>query len=167
MGRSDNKVTGGSVGVGSVQEDINDEEHQRLVNEAKLVLLEMDSVAVTVPLRPPTKKMKKRKELDALAPPRAISRRSSSGKRSSQVNNRWVFQWSSHGSVFFLAIRRNQFKKNNSKHFFWRFLPIFSFVKDEVLEGFLIFTTSRKFYVDLNFVVSKKGHTIQRVLFSI
>lgn len=44
----------------------------------------MDSVAVTVPLRQPTKKMKKRKELDALAPAHAISRRSS-GKRSSQV----------------------------------------------------------------------------------
>ncbi|XP_018402572.1 PREDICTED: uncharacterized protein LOC108779619 isoform X3 [Cyphomyrmex costatus] len=43
----------------------------------------MDSVAVTVPLRQPTKKMKKRKELDALAPAHAISRRSS-GKRSSQ-----------------------------------------------------------------------------------
>ncbi|XP_003424771.1 uncharacterized protein LOC100680350 isoform X1 [Nasonia vitripennis] len=43
----------------------------------------MDSVAVTVPLRPPAKKMKKRKELDALAPPHAVSRRSS-GKRSSQ-----------------------------------------------------------------------------------
>lgn len=51
-----------------------------------LVLLEMDSVAVTVPLRQPTKKMKKRKELDALAPAHAISRRSS-GKRSSQVIN--------------------------------------------------------------------------------
>lgn len=49
-----------------------------------VVLLEMDSVAVTVPLRQPTKKMKKRKELDALAPAHAISRRSS-GKRSSQV----------------------------------------------------------------------------------
>lgn len=44
----------------------------------------MDSVTVTVPLRQPTKKMKKRKELDALAPAHAISRRSS-GKRSSQV----------------------------------------------------------------------------------
>ncbi|KAF3426554.1 hypothetical protein E2986_07533 [Frieseomelitta varia] len=44
----------------------------------------MDSVAVTVPLRQPTKKMKKRKELDALAPPHTVSRRSS-GKRSSQV----------------------------------------------------------------------------------
>ncbi|XP_046436456.1 myosin type-2 heavy chain 1 isoform X1 [Neodiprion fabricii] len=44
----------------------------------------MDSVAVTVPLRPPTKKMKKRKELDALAAPHAITRRNS-GKRSSQV----------------------------------------------------------------------------------
>ncbi|XP_018052661.1 PREDICTED: uncharacterized protein LOC108690072 isoform X2 [Atta colombica] len=43
----------------------------------------MDSVAVTVPLRQPTKKMKKRKELDALAPAHAISRRNS-GKRSSQ-----------------------------------------------------------------------------------
>ncbi|XP_003693281.1 uncharacterized protein LOC100863018 [Apis florea] len=43
----------------------------------------MDSVAVTVPLRQPTKKMKKRKELDALAPPHTVSRRSS-GKRSSQ-----------------------------------------------------------------------------------
>lgn len=43
----------------------------------------MDSVAVTVPLRPPTKKMKKRKELDALAPSHVISRRTS-GKRSSQ-----------------------------------------------------------------------------------
>ncbi|XP_071871834.1 uncharacterized protein isoform X1 [Bombus fervidus] len=43
----------------------------------------MDSVAVTVPLRQPTKKMKKRKELDALAPPHIVSRRSS-GKRSSQ-----------------------------------------------------------------------------------
>ncbi|XP_033209179.1 kinesin heavy chain isoform X2 [Belonocnema kinseyi] len=43
----------------------------------------MDSAAVTVPLRPPTKKMKKRKELDALAPPHAVSRRSN-GKRSSQ-----------------------------------------------------------------------------------
>ncbi|XP_011641698.1 uncharacterized protein LOC105430061 isoform X2 [Pogonomyrmex barbatus] len=43
----------------------------------------MNSVAVTVPLRQPTKKMKKRKELDALAPAHAISRRSS-GKRSSQ-----------------------------------------------------------------------------------
>ncbi|XP_057328921.1 TNF receptor-associated factor family protein DDB_G0272098 isoform X1 [Microplitis mediator] len=43
----------------------------------------MDSVAVTVPLRPPTKKMKKRKELDALAPSHVISRRVS-GKRSSQ-----------------------------------------------------------------------------------
>ncbi|XP_011872023.1 PREDICTED: uncharacterized protein LOC105564328 isoform X2 [Vollenhovia emeryi] len=43
----------------------------------------MDSVAVTVPLRQPAKKMKKRKELDALAPAHAISRRSS-GKRSSQ-----------------------------------------------------------------------------------
>ncbi|XP_047366970.1 uncharacterized protein LOC124955898 isoform X2 [Vespa velutina] len=43
----------------------------------------MDSVAVTVPLRQPTKKMKKRKELDALAPPHAVSRRTS-GKRSSQ-----------------------------------------------------------------------------------
>ncbi|XP_050448874.1 uncharacterized protein LOC126850196 isoform X2 [Cataglyphis hispanica] len=43
----------------------------------------MDSVAVTVPLRQPMKKMKKRKELDALAPAHAISRRSS-GKRSSQ-----------------------------------------------------------------------------------
>lgn len=43
----------------------------------------MDSVAVTVPLRQPTKKMKKRKELDALVPPHAVSRRSS-GKRSSQ-----------------------------------------------------------------------------------
>ncbi|XP_046749696.1 myosin type-2 heavy chain 1 isoform X2 [Diprion similis] len=43
----------------------------------------MDSVAVTVPLRPPTKKMKKRKELDALAAPHAITRRNS-GKRSSQ-----------------------------------------------------------------------------------
>ncbi|XP_014488655.1 PREDICTED: uncharacterized protein LOC106751909 isoform X1 [Dinoponera quadriceps] len=43
----------------------------------------MDSVAVTVPLRQPTKKMKKRKELDALAPAHAVSRRSS-GKRSSQ-----------------------------------------------------------------------------------
>ncbi|EZA53275.1 hypothetical protein X777_06354 [Ooceraea biroi] len=43
----------------------------------------MDSVTVTVPLRQPTKKMKKRKELDALAPAHAISRRSS-GKRSSQ-----------------------------------------------------------------------------------
>ena len=50
----------------------------------KLVLLEMDSVAVTVPLRPPAKKMKKRKELDALAPQHVVSRRSS-GKRSSQV----------------------------------------------------------------------------------
>lgn len=48
------------------------------------MLLEMDSVAVTVPLRQPTKKMKKRKELDALAPPHTVSRRSS-GKRSSQV----------------------------------------------------------------------------------
>lgn len=47
------------------------------------MLLEMDSVAVTVPLRQPTKKMKKRKELDALAPPHTVSRRSS-GKRSSQ-----------------------------------------------------------------------------------
>lgn len=47
----------------------------------------MDSVAVTVPLRQPTKKMKKRKELDALAPPHAVSRRTS-GKRSSQV---WVY----------------------------------------------------------------------------
>lgn len=46
----------------------------------------MDSVAVTVPLRPPTKKMKKRKELDALAPSHVISRRVS-GKRSSQVKN--------------------------------------------------------------------------------
>lgn len=46
-------------------------------------MLEMDSVAVTVPLRQPTKKMKKRKELDALAPPHTVSRRSS-GKRSSQ-----------------------------------------------------------------------------------
>lgn len=46
-------------------------------------MLEMDSVAVTVPLRQPTKKMKKRKELDALAPAHAISRRNS-GKRSSQ-----------------------------------------------------------------------------------
>jgi hypothetical protein len=44
----------------------------------------MDSVAVTVPLRPPAKKMKKRKELNALATPRAIFRRSS-GKQSSQV----------------------------------------------------------------------------------
>ncbi|XP_063976454.1 uncharacterized protein LOC135162188 [Diachasmimorpha longicaudata] len=43
----------------------------------------MDSVAVTVPLRPPTKKMKKRKELDALAPSHVVSRRTS-GKRSSQ-----------------------------------------------------------------------------------
>ncbi|KAK2579328.1 hypothetical protein KPH14_008280 [Odynerus spinipes] len=43
----------------------------------------MDSIAVTVPLRQPTKKMKKRKELDALAPPHAVSRRTS-GKRSSQ-----------------------------------------------------------------------------------
>ncbi|OAD52916.1 hypothetical protein WN48_11162 [Eufriesea mexicana] len=43
----------------------------------------MDSVAVTVPLRQPTKKLKKRKELDALAPPHSVSRRSS-GKRSSQ-----------------------------------------------------------------------------------
>ncbi|XP_070154315.1 EF-hand calcium-binding domain-containing protein 14 isoform X2 [Polyergus mexicanus] len=43
----------------------------------------MDSVAVTVPLRQPMKKMKKRKELDALAPAHAVSRRSS-GKRSSQ-----------------------------------------------------------------------------------
>lgn len=43
----------------------------------------MDSVAVTVPLRQPTKKMKKRKELDALAPAHAVSRRTS-GKRSSQ-----------------------------------------------------------------------------------
>ncbi|XP_034947159.1 uncharacterized protein [Chelonus insularis] len=43
----------------------------------------MDSVAVTVPLRPPTKKMKKRKELDALASSHVISRRVS-GKRSSQ-----------------------------------------------------------------------------------
>lgn len=43
----------------------------------------MDSVTVTVPLRQPTKKMKKRKELDALAPAHAVSRRSS-GKRSSQ-----------------------------------------------------------------------------------
>lgn len=43
----------------------------------------MDSVAVTVPLRQPTKKMKKRKELDALAPPHAVFRRTS-GKRSSQ-----------------------------------------------------------------------------------
>ncbi|KAG7189893.1 hypothetical protein KM043_006064 [Ampulex compressa] len=43
----------------------------------------MDSVAMTVPLRQPMKKMKKRKELDALAPPHAISRRGS-GKRSSQ-----------------------------------------------------------------------------------
>lgn len=51
-----------------------------------VVLLEMDSVAVTVPLRQPMKKMKKRKELDALAPAHAVSRRSS-GKRSSQVTN--------------------------------------------------------------------------------
>ncbi|XP_051164807.1 myosin-2 isoform X2 [Leptopilina boulardi] len=43
----------------------------------------MDSVAVTVPLRPPMKKMKKRKELDALAPHHAVSRRCN-GKRSSQ-----------------------------------------------------------------------------------
>ncbi|KAM0730913.1 EF-hand calcium-binding domain-containing protein 14 [Formica fusca] len=43
----------------------------------------MDSVAVTVPLRQPMKKMKKRKELDALAPAHAVSRRTS-GKRSSQ-----------------------------------------------------------------------------------
>nr|XP_033329634.1 uncharacterized protein LOC117222181 isoform X1 [Megalopta genalis]XP_033329635.1 uncharacterized protein LOC117222181 isoform X1 [Megalopta genalis] len=43
----------------------------------------MDSVAVTVPLRHPTKRMKKRKELDALAPPHTVPRRSS-GKRSSQ-----------------------------------------------------------------------------------
>lgn len=47
------------------------------------MLFEMDSVAVTVPLRQPTKKMKKRKELDALVPPHTVSRRSS-GKRSSQ-----------------------------------------------------------------------------------
>lgn len=60
-------------------EDDDDEQENN-----KLVLLEMDSVAVTVPLRPPAKKMKKRKELDALAPPHAVSRRSS-GKRSSQV----------------------------------------------------------------------------------
>ncbi|CAD6201775.1 GSCOCT00002770001.2-RA-CDS [Cotesia congregata] len=45
--------------------------------------LSIRSVAVTVPLRPPTKKMKKRKELDALAPSHVISRRVS-GKRSSQ-----------------------------------------------------------------------------------
>ncbi|XP_043466385.1 ERC protein 2 isoform X1 [Leptopilina heterotoma] len=43
----------------------------------------MDSVAVTVPLRPPVKKMKKRKELDALAPHRVVSRRCN-GKRRSQ-----------------------------------------------------------------------------------
>lgn len=48
-------------------------------------IFKMDSAAVTVPLRPPTKKMKKRKELDALAPPHAVSRRSN-GKRSSQVS---------------------------------------------------------------------------------
>ncbi|KAI4498916.1 hypothetical protein M0802_006091 [Mischocyttarus mexicanus] len=54
-----------------------------MIETKEEVLLEMDSVAVTVPLRQPTKKMKKRKELDALAPPHAVSRRTS-GKRSSQ-----------------------------------------------------------------------------------
>ena len=70
---------------------VDEEEHKGFLigygneeNGNKVVLLEMDSVAVTVPLRPPLKKMKKRKELDALAPPHAVSRRSS-GKRSSQV----------------------------------------------------------------------------------
>lgn len=68
----------------------------------------MDSVAVTVPLRQPTKKMKKRKELDALAPAHAVSRRSS-GKRSSQVIKTINFDVG-----FFLA--KNNIEANGEKY---------------------------------------------------
>lgn len=57
------------------------------------MFLEMDSVAVTVPLRQPTKKMKKRKELDALLPPNAIARWGY-GKRSFQLVTDSSDDWS-------------------------------------------------------------------------
>lgn len=69
--------------TGEVVAATNDQPSSVFAKIGGSVLLEMDSVAVTVPLRQPTKKMKKRKELDALAPPHTVSRRSS-GKRSSQ-----------------------------------------------------------------------------------
>ena len=113
----------------------------RLWNETKIggsVLLEMDSVAVTVPLRQPTKKMKKRKELDALAPPHTVSRRSS-GKRSSQVRIDWP--WPRRSSFFFFPFFFLSFfffffffsfffSNNTRKKFFRKFLSLQCYVID-------------------------------------